>query len=329
MARFSFVNSGEFQEWKSIGDQISFSYDNELECVECVAQLHNTLINRLNYVLETYNISIGCVTGVQFIINKVEYSDYIKPNKLTEKSVGENKDLFNYSVVSAALNKLLPLSMDLNKFGSPLRKIIYNNSVESITLIDGSVINLLERINKYLGFGKQMASLDDDLQIFQKSLPNMGIIITVRSFNDFNDIDVYNLNGMKLLHAKDFKLSIKNHFTRTIGNVVVYINETGIYNKEILSKLEPVKPRVYKGQESSMVFKDYRVGTLDLEAYNESAEISKTYCIGFYADNKVKTYYINKNLDSDCIIISCLDDLLTEKYHRYTFYVHNMGKYDA
>lgn len=40
-------------------------------------------------------------------------------------------------------------------------------------------------------------------------------------------------------------------------------------------------------------------------------------------------FYIEDDLNSDNVIIKCLDAMLKDKYIGYTFYVHNFGKYDV
>jgi DNA polymerase type B, organellar and viral len=329
--RMSYVNleDGEFVEWKSFGEQIGFVYDSDTEFSDSVTDLHKTLMSRFNYLLEIYNISLLSVTGIQFIINKVEYCDKIKPIKLTKESIGDNKDLINFTKISEGFNKLLPLNMDIKTYGNVLNKNLVNNYVKSITLMDGTVIDLSERINKYLDINKNKVKLDGDLQFFQKSLKDLDIIITVKVTEVSNYIDIYSINGMKLLSAKDTKLYIKSNFSRAVGNVVAYINEKGIYNKEIHTKLPPVQPRKVTGNQASMLFKDRRIGTLDLETYESSKNISRVYSAGFYTDNNVNTFYIDETLNSDKLIIDCLEAMLVEKYHRYTFYVHNFGKYDS
>lgn len=40
-------------------------------------------------------------------------------------------------------------------------------------------------------------------------------------------------------------------------------------------------------------------------------------------------FYINPDLNSDNIVINCLEAILVEKYNKYTFYVHNFSKFDS
>jgi hypothetical protein len=75
-------------------------------------------------------------------------------------------------------------------------------------------------------------------------------------------------------------------------------------------------------------------GTFDLESYVDSDGLAKVYALGFVTllDKNVKTYYItdhSNSLDSNYLIIYCLDEMLVPKYHNYIFYVHNLGKFDV
>jgi len=56
--------------------------------------------------------------------------------------------------------------------------------------------------------------------------------------------------------------------------------------------------------------------------------VAYAYAIGFYVQGDLQCFYIDKNKNSDNLIISCLDGMLVEKYNGYTFYVHNLRKFD-
>lgn len=74
-----------------------------------------------------------------------------------------------------------------------------------------------------------------------------------------------------------------------------------------------------------------RIGSLDLETYQEG-NVSKVYALGFYTniDETPSIYYIDKdNLSSDILVQKCINEMLKPKYTDYTFYSHNLNKYDA
>jgi DNA polymerase type B, organellar and viral len=70
---------------------------------------------------------------------------------------------------------------------------------------------------------------------------------------------------------------------------------------------------------------------MDIETFElkDENKLSKAYALGFYVKGSTNLFYINKNLDSNKLIMECLDSMLTDKYNGYTFYVHNFDKYDS
>jgi hypothetical protein len=71
------------------------------------------------------------------------------------------------------------------------------------------------------------------------------------------------------------------------------------------------------------------IGSFDLETYLDEG-ISKVYALGFYTkQHGPKTFYIDENsLNSEELILKCLESMISAKYDKYTFYVHNLGRYD-
>lgn len=56
---------------------------------------------------------------------------------------------------------------------------------------------------------------------------------------------------------------------------------------------------------------------------------AKVYALGFYTkQHGCHTFYIKETLDSDELIMRCLDSMICNKYDDYIFYVHNLGKFD-
>ena len=67
---------------------------------------------------------------------------------------------------------------------------------------------------------------------------------------------------------------------------------------------------------------------MDLETYRDS-NMGKTYAIGFYTKDSVNTFYIGTELNSDSLIMECIDKILVDKYNGYTFYIHNLTNFDV
>lgn len=52
------------------------------------------------------------------------------------------------------------------------------------------------------------------------------------------------------------------------------------------------------------------------------------YCVPVDGEEEMKTYYIDKDLDSKKLVLGCIIDMV-RKYDKYVFYCHNFGRYDT
>lgn len=244
-----------FTEYKMLGEQIPFYYESEIELKDEVKGLSLIILKRFEEIATLYNIKESEVLNIQIIIYKEVYSDLlIKKQKFNIKSLGDKKDLINVTQMSDAFNKLLPLTTDKD-FGSKLNPIIKDNSVKELILSDNTKINFVDKINKYSK--DKLTSFSQDTNFYQRTVDNNEFIIISNTRDDLTtkDIDLYNINGMKICSAED-KIIDNNNFIRKIGNVSVSINESGIYNKEISCNFDYIKPKKLTGVQASMLHPD-------------------------------------------------------------------------
>ena len=136
-----------------------------------------------------------------------------------------------------------------------------------------------------------------------------------------------NLKGL-LIHKLTDKLIDNTKFIRTVGNVSVFINEKGIYDRIINYNFDPIQPKKLTDEQAKMVHPDWIIGTFDIEIYKIYKDLSKVYAAGFYTKNSMNTFYIDKDLDSDKLIMRCLNAMLKSKYNKYTFYIHNLSGFE-
>ena len=331
LTRICFINkdfnSDNVTDWRTLGDQIRLSYDYNFN--NYIYSYVNVIQNRLNGCMELYDFKESQLLGIQILLYKVEYTDIVVPRlSIDLKSLGLHKELINVSKTNKGF-KYLPLRLNKNDLGKPLNKHIVNNTVDSIVLNDSSTLNLKNHINKHLNDEKKINDFDPNADFYQTVGTN-NIITIGRNINSHNtsNIDVYDESGLKVYHMEDKQID-DDTFTRKIGNVEAHFNKNGVYNKTINQVFAHVYPNKLTPYFSKLLYTDNRIGTLDLETYLDIYNIPKTYAIGFYVKNYVKTFYIESDLDSDSLIMKCIDSMLIEKYHRYTFYVHNLGKYDS
>jgi hypothetical protein len=321
------TNMGNVSEWKMLGEQIGLNWNLIENSDVYTKDIHDTIKTRLKYSMESYDFNNLDLIGLQFILYRVSYSNIqLKINKFNIKSLGYHKDLINVGEAKTNFNKILPLSMDSKNFGVLLKKKIVDGKIDYITLLDGSNINFTDSINNYVLEKKD--KFTKDINFYQKSVDDLKVIITTQPINSkCNLINIYNINGMKLNTMLD-QIEDKG-FSREIGKIKSYINNTGIYKKEITLDFDPIYPKKVTGYQAEMLHPDWRVGTMDIETYKESYNLSKVYAAGFYVDRHAETFYIKDDLNSDKVILNCLDKMLVEKYRGYIFYIHNFGRFDA
>lgn len=126
-----------------------------------------------------------------------------------------------------------------------------------------------------------------------------------------------------------------NHYTRKLGNVKVFVDNNGIYKKNIERVFKPIKidnSKINVRERSRSVLQpNWKNGSLLVQAYalKDEYKTSKAYAIGFYIKDLTNLFYIQEVLNSDKLIMKCLNAMLVYKYNGYTFYVHNFGKYDV
>ena len=115
-------------------------------------------------------------------------------------------------------------------------------------------------------------------RLYQKNVGNTDLIITVHQHKKLEvvsyDIYVYNINSMKVVNMVA-KLLDGGDFSGRIGNVLAHFNKTGIYKKEIDLNLDYVTPNKVTGLHAKMIYPDWMVGTMDLETYKDSDNVSK------------------------------------------------------
>ena len=313
--------------WKVIGNQIYFSYKDANYLYLKVKVLEESIRKKLEHTLEVYNVKPGNMLGLQYIITQVNYNDIVIKEKKLDLVSDYHSDLINKSNINTNIN-ILPLTCNINNFGVLLNKVVNKGYVDSINLLDGTPINIAGMVKE---FSNSFNGFTEDVYFYQSSYKNDIIIVTVKTVHNLsvNQIQIYDLNGVKFCSVSD-RIIDNNSFERTVGNVTFKVCNNIVILKEIKQDLKPINPNMSSRKDKSTeVFSTYRFGTLDLETYLNNQNIPKVYAIGFYTDSEKKTYYLDKSLDSDTIIVNCLNGMLKEKYNNYTFYVHKFAKFDV
>jgi hypothetical protein len=136
---------------------------------------------------------------------------------------------------------------------------------------------------------------------------------------------------------------------RNIGNTSIVLNK----ENDIVSfiqdiKLEPIKYKDHKHlinpdrklSSTTSLITNPNYGVFDIESLvdtdNRGERYSRVYALGFvtYYGSDLTTYYLTDNSSntpegSANLVLKCIDKMLVSKYHKFIFYVHNLGKFDV
>lgn len=222
----------------------------------------------------------------------------VVPDILKNQKIIDSSDIYIKDVGKTKKRKVLILNIDLTKYIS-----LYLNHRKTETFI------------------KNSASID--YKIYTYHLNEKGYVKFI-----------YDLNtGISLYEALDIKKS-DVLFRRTINNYSLNINtHTGkVVDISRFVKMDYIRAPRFNNTFSS----NPNIGVLDVETFVNSAGLGQVYCIGFatLADLKSDTlnsFYLSDfgpSLNSNMLIINCINSMLDPKYNNYYWYIHNMGKFD-
>nr|YP_009379212.1 DNA polymerase type B2 [Leptogium hirsutum]ARQ27106.1 DNA polymerase type B2 [Leptogium hirsutum] len=302
---------GDSAKFKMLGSQLSFDVNDPSLKLDYLYQLHNNILTRLETSMLNYNFTGDDIITIQFLIYKVYYNEKIiksPQNIFTLNKLGLNKDLVDTTIdkINLGYNKLLPLSMEISDYDKLVELDLKSYGNDKIVL-DNNTKLFSDKDNKYV------ISLDTK---YIEGYPN-------------HDVNVYTPNGLKVLNILDKKIN-NNTFSRTVGNITNIIsNNNLITNTRVKLKLDVVeRPKIHRTLANLQINSPF-IGSLDIETFKMDS-ISKVYALGYYTKRYgLKTFYINKDLNSDILVADCIDSLLNSKYNGYTFYVHNLGRFDS
>ena len=330
---------GTHPTYKMLGRQLGFFITDISTKIYDFENLQDNITKRLESSMTEYRYTGDDVNSVQLLIYKVYYTDNIiksLDNVFSLNSLGEKKDLVDITNKSSDLgfNKLLPSTMNLSHYLNTVPVKTENGLIKSIFINENwidfacSITQKSKIINKHT----LITQLNENFSIFTDKKNKYILVLEKEVVNSFlqHKINIYTRDGLLVLNVVDRTI---NHtsFSRTIGNITNIIdNNRIITNTKINIKLDSIKPNKSAYALKNLYVNNPYIGTLDIETYSDNG-VSRVYALGFYTkQHNVNIFYINPNtLNSDQSIIDCIDSMLTSKYTGYTFYVHNLGRYDA
>lgn len=302
--RYSLLLKVEFNNdrYCMVGRQIGFIYNDGCD-LEIFENLHETWKRLIKITLDNYDVER--INSVQVLYVMLEELPELKLKKV-------NKVYFNKEFTEVKDNKerfnIIPLTTNLNYYG----KLILSDRPLYLSRINKQRNLLNEKDLPICG--------EDKIYLYKED-----IIIINKKDKDVWNRSIYSAtSGILLYYIEDVIINDKT-FVRKIGNVSLTISEDKIVKTESLKKLSHIKyvPKPLKDEANPFI------GSWDIEAFEEG-DTAKVYALGFTVlGGKPKTYYLEKGMTSEDLVLNCLNEMLVNKYNGYVFYTHNFGNYDS
>ena len=335
------------------GTQISFQIL-EHHNLEMYANIYNVINLRILELLEDYDLETppnSIIIYYKSLSPLLRISNPIPNIKEYSLKKSEFKKIELKKVFS--LN-YLPLSLNNKNFGhlleGSLKSQYINTLIKNISIrtgelpiiLDFNILNISNLFLKNIHLNKNKIkilildiSIKDLILLKNQSINDYIIGLFNINTKDFIKLEgyiriVYDLNsGITFCNALDIKQT-SERFERIINNYKLLVEKDTLIELSRLLQLDYIKPPRFKLNTMS----NNRIGVLDVETFTNSLGLGQVYCLGYGTlDNmdNIKTFYVTEsvtNLNSDLLIIQCINSMLDPKYHNYYWYIHNMGKFD-
>lgn len=189
--------------------------------------------------------------------------------------------------------------------------------------------------NIYMGnYGEPVYDIKNNLIGYKL---NTGEYVTVETFYNENnllcnkvfikELDKNNSSFLKDTLTSWIDIKTDNGFTRNYNNkFYFYDKENNLINVETTKTYLP-----FPSRKKDIKFND-KIGAIDLETYGENSGLGlqKVYAGGWAIKNKTKLFYIEpKETNEQFINRLFLSILMNKNLNGYTFYVHNLGRFDS
>jgi DNA polymerase type B, organellar and viral len=288
-------------------------------------QLFTFIHDRLYIIFEEYesDLDFNC-DSILLDFLPVVVSDDMKISNLSE--IKNRLSTSSFKTVNTGFKFFGNSLFDIN--GVPLH-IKFSDEKLDIFRLPDNFDKFYEKILLNYKSGDKKYHIDENSILYLIEYYSTKYVIIIDKIdNNKANKRCFNLYGDLIIEALDTRLSDSN-LRRESGNFSIIINSDNevIFSERKIS-FNSIKSDFKLSEDKGLP--NTNIGVLDLETYEDDG-IAKCYAIGFYSslDENTKTYYINKDLDSVELINRCFEEILRPKYKDITFYVHNLGRFDA
>jgi hypothetical protein len=294
-------------------------------------RIYEILHERVISIMNKYDLDEVPVT-ISILYKNVEVEN-ISKIKTIQKVENINTVIFKPSKIQNFI-KYLPLTAYISEIGNLLQGFVRTHYVKKLikNIINLSGVKLPDLL-------VNIESKTDIKVLLKKQGKLEKYLIFVEKNVSDNKLEykknIYDISsGLLLEEIYDtvFDVANLNYFKRRTKDMTIIVKDEKIISLERKIKFDVIRNRIFSMEYDEISNK--RFGVLDVETYKDGG-LGKVYAIGFVTlldKSDLNIFYLtdlDNSLDSNKLILECVNSMLKSKYHNYIFYVHNLGKFDV
>lgn len=306
------------------GDQVPFIFSS-FHDLNSFTDFQDSILERLDLLNVSYNVDYFDYICLYF--KEIKYNNIIKKNKSEVLSLDETNTIpRNLRLDLIKFNDIFGPDF-VFKDGLKLETIIKDDVViDVIVNLGNETFNFLDRIRKYT---VKPVEFNIHNCFYLYLINDKYFIISICEGSKHLKKRVYTIKGLFKGEVIDSLLP-NNILKRSISNNDFFIHDNAVSYREKLYNFNSIKSSIHKTRNRDLITANPNIGTFDIETYINKDGDSKVYALGYYTKlDKSKLFYINKDNNSDNVVLECLMSMFNAKYSETIFYCHNFGQYDA
>lgn len=294
------------------GNQIGFYFDDK-NLDSQIRGVYNEFKLKIKNLTEEYKFEF--INSIQLLYVQVNTLPKLRVNNINNvalpKFITDSKD-----TKSKFKSRFLPLTTNTNYFG----KLILDSEANLY-------LNIINKQKEMLVQEKIARDSYDTMYVYE----DQYIILNKQIKNNTYIRDIYSLNLGTFEGSFVDTILDDNTFNRQYKDTILTINSKEVINLVVNRKLATItRDTIKSGKKDDSLVSNPFIGTFDLESFQDDSGFARVYAAGFCVNKKEPLLYYMDSVDYNKkdVLLECIDNMLSEAYDGYLFYVHNLS-YDG
>lgn len=313
--------------YKMAGKSFGLKYNDSTD----LENVYHVVLDSLQKLFEVYGHAEDDIEYIQLIFRKIDKK--FLSDILFDKTHVNKKSL----PLLNKIIKLFPVTNNEDILGNRITDIIsLENKISEVNInLNGLDISFMDNIRKQNEILKAKnvpeVEFSNDYAFYLRDGTAKPNILAVATTGDVSVKQAFTLEGVSLGTVQDKVVSKdgENILLRKVSNKTVTIKNNNIIHSENIIMLDPIKRSDVIKQR---LVENPNIGVIDMETFTDTrVDYAKAYAVGLYCAilSKPITFYINRNLESDILVLKLIDEMFNYKYKGILWYCHRFGHFDA